>query len=53
MLGQEPKTCHDVEVDGEVAPSPLEKGDLNKETIPNTFGPVFIDRWQFRMLVVK
>jgi hypothetical protein len=53
VLGRQPKTCHDVEVDGVVEPSPLKKGDLSKETIPNTFGPVFVDRWQFRMLVVE
>ena len=53
VLDREPKVCHDVEADGVVDPSPLDKGDLNKETIPNTFGPVFIDRWQFRMLVVE
>ena len=50
LLGHPVETCTDVEVDEELPPMENPK---NGEPVPNTFAPLWIDKYQFRLLRVE
>jgi hypothetical protein len=52
LLGRRPTTCLDVEMQQEIEPT-VQRHGARKLAVPNTFGPMFVDRYQHRMLLVE